>query len=352
MQGNGSPALGGLSGRTGGRSAPWTVWSRKGIFCGGTGWRGGAGGSLPSSEVQGTHSNGSSARPRPTSCWRCRKTPVGRSSGLSRKGKSLVSQRTYRLSPQQADLQWFGGGPASPPAHDAAVRRAGNRHSRRPVRRTEVPLRPPALHGPAVRCRRFGEKISRRVATGPTKREAAVCIVIPLLFTPVRAGGDGDLRVARHGHGEQKVAGGHPAGDRAVPLPGAVATAGRRQPGGRVESIQFRNGATLKYMSGGGSDKSRGGFTSRVVVITETDGMDQPGQTSRESDKITQSEARIRPTAAGSAFIWNARSAPSKGGPGRSIRWDSEPDPVPCPGCQRWVARAGTPYGWQGAETR
>jgi len=54
--------------------------------------------------------------------------------------------------------------------------------------------------------------------------------------------------------------------------------------GGRVESIQFGNGATLKFMSGGGSDKSRAGFTSRVVVITETDGMDQPAGTSRESD--------------------------------------------------------------------
>src|SRR5678816_4563381 len=64
--------------------------------------------------------------------------------------------------------------------------------------------------------------------------------------------------------------------------------------GGRVETIQFANGATLKYMSGGGSDKSRAGFTSRVVVITETDGMDQSGGRSRESDKITQLEARTR----------------------------------------------------------
>ena len=62
--------------------------------------------------------------------------------------------------------------------------------------------------------------------------------------------------------------------------------------GGRVESLTFRNGATLKFMSGGGSDKSRAGFTSRVVVVTETDGMDQPGATSRESDKITQPHQR------------------------------------------------------------
>jgi hypothetical protein len=45
---------------------------------------------------------------------------------------------------------------------------------------------------------------------------------------------------------------------------------GRR--GGGVESLQFLNGATLKFMSGGGGDNSRTGFPSRAVVITETDG--------------------------------------------------------------------------------
>ena len=54
-------------------------------------------------------------------------------------------------------------------------------------------------------------------------------------------------------------------------------SAGGGSRGGRVESLQFVNGATLTFMSGGGSDKSRAGFTSRVVVITETDGMDTAG---------------------------------------------------------------------------
>jgi hypothetical protein len=64
--------------------------------------------------------------------------------------------------------------------------------------------------------------------------------------------------------------------------------------GGRVETILFLNGATLKFMSGGVSDKSRAGFTSRVVVITETDGLDETGGSSREADKVTQLEARTR----------------------------------------------------------
>lgn len=60
-------------------------------------------------------------------------------------------------------------------------------------------------------------------------------------------------------------------------------------------------------MSGGG-DKSRAGFTSRVVVITEVDGMDQPGASSRESDKVTQLEARTRAYGSlANASTWNAR---------------------------------------------
>lgn len=64
--------------------------------------------------------------------------------------------------------------------------------------------------------------------------------------------------------------------------------------GGIVESIQFRHGPTLRFMSGGGNDKKRSAFTSRVVVITETDGMDEAGAKSREADKITQIEGRTR----------------------------------------------------------
>ncbi len=64
--------------------------------------------------------------------------------------------------------------------------------------------------------------------------------------------------------------------------------------GGRVESVTFRDGQVLKFMSGGKSDKGRAGFTSRVLVVTETDGMDVSGGTSREADKITQLEGRLR----------------------------------------------------------
>ena len=64
--------------------------------------------------------------------------------------------------------------------------------------------------------------------------------------------------------------------------------------GGEATSIQFAHGPTLKFMSGGGGDKSRAGFTARVLAITETDGMDEAGGSSREADKISQLEGRLR----------------------------------------------------------
>lgn len=64
--------------------------------------------------------------------------------------------------------------------------------------------------------------------------------------------------------------------------------------GGTPTLITFGNGARLRFMTGGGSDKKRAGFTSRVLVMTEIDGFDQAGQASREADKITQLEGRTR----------------------------------------------------------
>jgi len=67
---------------------------------------------------------------------------------------------------------------------------------------------------------------------------------------------------------------------------------GQGSRGGEFDSITFDNGATLRFMSGGGDDKNRASYTSRVVIITEVDGMDEAGGTSDEADKISQIEAR------------------------------------------------------------
>ena len=69
---------------------------------------------------------------------------------------------------------------------------------------------------------------------------------------------------------------------------------GRGSKGGTVGLVRFQNGAALKFMSGGGSDKTRAYFTSRVVAFTEINEMADSTETSNEADKIKQIIARTR----------------------------------------------------------
>ena len=67
---------------------------------------------------------------------------------------------------------------------------------------------------------------------------------------------------------------------------------GSRGGTGNLTSVTFTNGATLKFMTGGGGDETRSSFTARVVVVTEADKMDESGEASREADPVSQLEAR------------------------------------------------------------
>jgi phage terminase large subunit GpA-like protein len=61
-----------------------------------------------------------------------------------------------------------------------------------------------------------------------------------------------------------------------------------------VELIEFGNGRVLRIMTGGGDDKSRSNYTARVLATTETDGLDESSEGSREADKVSQLEARTQ----------------------------------------------------------
>jgi len=62
--------------------------------------------------------------------------------------------------------------------------------------------------------------------------------------------------------------------------------------GGWTEEIRLTNGGVLKFMSAGGGDENRSSYTARCVVGTEVDKMDVAGETSRETDPVSQIEAR------------------------------------------------------------
>lgn len=64
--------------------------------------------------------------------------------------------------------------------------------------------------------------------------------------------------------------------------------------GGTPELITLRNGVNLKFMSGGGGDEKRSAFTSRVLVVTEADKLDEVGGASDENTKLRQMEGRTR----------------------------------------------------------
>jgi phage terminase large subunit GpA-like protein len=121
-----------------------------------------------------------------------------------------------------------------------------------------------------------------------------------------------------------------------------------------VESVQFRHGATLKFMSGGGSDKSRAGFTSRVVVVTETDGLDKPGSTSRESDKLTQLEARTRAYGSRKRIYLECTVSTEEGRTWQEYQNGTRSRIVlPCPRCGAWISPEREHLlGWREADTQ
>lgn len=132
-------------------------------------------------------------------------------------------------------------------------------------------------------------------------------------------------------------------------------TKGEGSRGGSVKSsITFTNGATLRFMSAGGGDKKRSAFTSRVVAITETDGMDEAGETSREADKIEQIEARTMAfERTGKAVYLECTVSIERGRIWQEITNGSDSKIArPCPHCCVYVTPEREHLsGWQDAES-
>lgn len=195
---------------------------------------------------------------------------------------------------------------------------------------------------------------SRCVATGPTQSgKTLTCFIIPLLYHLFELGetvicGLPDMDMAADKWREDLL----PVIERSR-YRELLPSQGGGSRGGRVESLQFNNGATLKFMSGGGGDKSRAGFTSRVVVITETDGMDAPGMASRESDKITQLEARTRAFGNRRRIYMECTVSTETGRTWQEYKKGTQSRIVLCcPHCKAWVSPEREHLtGFQGAES-
>lgn len=121
--------------------------------------------------------------------------------------------------------------------------------------------------------------------------------------------------------------------------------------GGIVEAIKFRHGPTLKFMGGGGNDKTRSGFTTRVLCITELDGLDTTGGGSRESTKIEQLLARTNAYNEDRIVYKECTVSIEQGAIWQEYQQGTRSQILlPCPGCSEYVLPEREHLvGWQEA---
>lgn len=122
--------------------------------------------------------------------------------------------------------------------------------------------------------------------------------------------------------------------------------------GGTPMSIQFKHGVTLRFMTGGGGDKSVASFTSRVLVVTEVDGFDVTGASSREASKIKQLEARTRAFGRRRRIYKECTVSTDVGHIWTSYQQGSASRlALPCPHCRQFVTPEREHFvGWETAE--
>ena len=107
--------------------------------------------------------------------------------------------------------------------------------------------------------------------------------------------------------------------------------------GGFAKAMRFP-GATLRFLTGGGGDKSRAGFTARGLGITEVDGMDVVAETSREADKVSQLEARTNAFGPRRRVYLECTVSTEAGRIWREYQGGTcSRIVIPCPRCARWV---------------
>jgi hypothetical protein len=132
-----------------------------------------------------------------------------------------------------------------------------------------------------------------------------------------------------------------------------IPKSGKGSKGGAFTSVRFGNGSELRFMGGKGGDKSRAGYTSRVLVVTETDGFDVASMTSREADPITQLEGRTMAYGSQKRVFMECTVSTAEGRTWTEYEASSRARIVLCcPLCSAWVIPEREHLrGWQEART-
>lgn len=196
----------------------------------------------------------------------------------------------------------------------------------------------------------------RIAAIGPTQTgKSLICYVIPVCYHLAAIGetvvaGIPTMSMAQDKWLEDFL----PVFEASPVLRELLPVRGEGSRGGTVKTrVKLRNGATLRFMSGGGSDKTRAAFTTRVLAVTEVDGLDQSGADSREADKLKQMEGRLRAYLRhGTREYLECTVSYTSGRIWQEYLGGTQSQLVrPCPHCRAWVTLEREHLaGWQGAE--
>lgn len=197
---------------------------------------------------------------------------------------------------------------------------------------------------------------SRFAATGPTQNgKTLMCYVAPILYHLFEIGETAIVGLPTMDMANDKWEQDFKPVIEASEYRDLLPSKGEGSRGGQVKrSITFRNGATLRFMTAGGNDKKRAGFTSRVLGVTETDGMDEAGETSREADKIEQLEGRTRAFGrTGKRVYLECTASIETGRIWQEIKHGTDSQILrPCPHCSEYVAPEREHLiGWEGADS-
>lgn len=197
---------------------------------------------------------------------------------------------------------------------------------------------------------------SRIAATGPTQNgKTLMCYVIPTLFHLFEVGETVIVGLPSMDMAQDKWAEDFLPVIEASEYRSLLPRTGEGSRGGQVKrGIKFGNGATMRFMTAGGNDKKRSAYTSRVVSITEADGMDESSATSREADKIEQIEARTRAFGrTGKRVYLECTVSMESGRIWQEVQRGTNSKIVrPCPHCGDYVAPEREHLtGWQEAQS-
>lgn len=194
----------------------------------------------------------------------------------------------------------------------------------------------------------------RHVVTGPTQSGKSLeCFVIPILYFVFERREDVIVGVPHINMASRKWTRDLLPAIQRTRFRDLLPTKGAGSRGGEVTDVEFRNGVSLTFMSGGGDDKSRAGETAPNLVVTETDGLDTASSSSREADPLKQLEARTLSYDDRACVIMECTVSTEQGRTWQEYQAGTRSQIVrPCPHCQQWVTPEREHFqGWQEAET-